>query len=660
VPGTAERFTLSGRPGDIEVAATTTSALTMGAGWYLKYVAHADVNIGGPAAPPVLPAELPAPAAPISESADARNRFVFNDTNDGYTDPNLSWSGWQRTLDVLALHGVNEVYVTVGAEAVYQQLFEEFGYSAAQMRSWIPQPAHQPWWLLQNLSSDQAPITQRTIDARAALGRRIADRARELGMTPALPGYFGTVPADFADRHPGTDVVPQGTWNGYQRPGWLAPTDGLFPEVAAAYYRLSDRILGPSGMYKMDPLHEGGEPGNVDVTAAATAVEHALRTAHPNAVWAILGWQSNPKPAVLAGVTDKRKMLIVDGLSDRYATWNREQDWPGVPYAFGSIYDFGGHTTLGANLQVWLDRYYAAQAKAGSDEAGVAIMPEGFDNNPAAFELLAELPWHSGSFDLAGWLRSYALGRYGSDAAAEAWTTLARTAYAEPADGWSEAADGLFAAQPNLTAQSAATWSPHYVRYDAKAFARALPQLLAAAPSVVQRGPYAYDLADVARQVLANRSRTLLPEIDAAYQAKDLARFDLLTREWLSLIKLDDRVVGTSPDFLLGTRYAAAATPELKYDLLSLYTVWGTRDGWAAGLADYANREWKDLLGQYYAPRWALYFGTLRTALTSGEPPAAVDWYAYGDDWAKAPHTFATGTSGDIRALAGEVVGAAG
>ncbi|MGI8415364.1 MAG: alpha-N-acetylglucosaminidase TIM-barrel domain-containing protein [Nakamurella sp.] len=660
--GTAESFRISGKTGNIAVTASTTSAALMGVGWYLKYVAHADVGLG--TAAPNLLRKLPAPDGPITQTAQTSNRYVFNDTNDGYSDPDLDWAGWQKQLDMLALHGINEVYVTPGTEAVYEQLMQKYGYSAADVRAWIPQPAHQPWWLLQNMSSQSAQMSQSQIDARAALGRKIANRARDLGIVPVLPGFFGTVPADFQTRNPGSNVVPQGTWEGYQRPGWLDPTNAIFDSVAADYYKIADKVLGASTMYKMDPLHEGGTAGAVKVPAAAGFIESALQKAHPSATWVILGWQSNPSAAVLSGIRDKSHLLIVDGLSDRYATWRPDTKWPAAPYTFGSIYDFGGHTTVGANMQVWLDRYFGEIGSRGSNLSGIAIMPEGFYNNPAAFELLAELPWHTTTFSLSGWLRNYAQGRYGTASAAAAWTTMAATAYSEPADGWSEPADSLFGAQPSLTASTAATWSPTEQRYDTAAFETALPQLISAAGSATQKAAYNYDLTDVTQQVISNRARVLLPQINAAYQAKDTDKFTALTADWMKLIKLLDTVVGTNSNFLLGTRLAnitkVATTPadaqNLQYDLLQLYTVWGSRIGFNSGLGDYANREWQGLVGDYYAGRWQSYFDTLTTALKTGAQPATIDWYSYGDDWAKAPHQFPTKPTGNILKVAKSVV----
>jgi hypothetical protein len=72
------------------------------------------------------------------------------------------------------LHGVNEIYVTIGTDAVYYQLLQRYGYTADELRSWIPDPAHQLGWLLQTMSGGEFPITDALLQKRAALGRRIA------------------------------------------------------------------------------------------------------------------------------------------------------------------------------------------------------------------------------------------------------------------------------------------------------------------------------------------------------------------------------------------------------------------------------------------------------------------------------------------------------
>lgn len=659
--GAGDRFRVSGTRGRIAVEGTTPATLLAGLHRYLRDVAHASVTWNGEQLD--LPTQLPAPTDELTASANVSHRFALNDTNDGYTGPYRDWDAWQRELDVLALHGFNEVLVTTGVEAAYFDTFRRFGYSEAELLAWIPAPAHQPWWLLQNMSGFGGPVSRRLLERRADLGRKIADRVRELGMTPVLPGWFGTVPDGFPERVAGAKVVPQGTWSGFPRPDWLDPRTKAFAEVGVEFYARLDARLGDSSMYKMDLLHEGGRPGDVPVGEAARAVETALRTAHPGAVWAILGWQTNPRREILDAV-DRDRMLIVDGLSDRYSTvTDRESDWGDTPYAYGSIWNFGGHTALGANTPDWVGSYPRWRDKDGSRLSGIAAMPEGADNNPAALALLGDLAWTDGSVDLDGWFERWAAARYGGADrhAAAAWRVLRETAYGmRRTDSWSEPPDGLFGARPGLNVKSAAAWSPQSERYDTAAFDRALTELLAVDTKLRGSSAYRYDLLDVARQVLANRSRVLLPQIRAAYEVRDATLFGQLTRTWLDWMKLLDDALATSEQHLLGRWLAEARAwgadraerDRLEYDARSIVTTWGDREGSDAGLRDYANREWSGLVSGLYLPRWRRYFAELSEALAEKREPAGIDWFATDDTWAHGHETYPQRPSGSIERLA--------
>ena len=661
-----DHYRISARQGHVVIGGTTPAVLLKGVNAYLSDIAGMNISWNGEQTGPA--GRLPLPDREIFQAANVAHRFALNDTDDGYTGPYRTWEDWERTIDVLALHGVNEVFVPVGAEAVYLDTFRQFGYSEKELLDWIPQPGHQPWWLLQNMCCFPSPVSRDLVERRAAMGARIVQRLRELGMTPVLPGYFGTVPPAFAEKNPGANVVDQGSWVGFDRPDWLDPTSGAFTAVADAFYRNSRGRFGASGMYKMDLLHEGGLAGNVNVPEASRAVESALHRAHPDAIWVILGWQNNPRPDTISAV-DRSKMLVVDGLSDRFQNLDRETSWSGTPYAFGSIWNFGGHTTMGANIGVWNQRYWEWKNKNGSALDGIAIMPEASDNNPVALDFLASLAWTDGPQDMDHWYADWADRRYGSPdpAAQKAWQAIGRTAYAMPSGSWSEAQDGLFAAQPSLSTRTAAAYSPTEMRYDATAFAQALPDLLRVAPQLKRSSAYKYDLMDVTRQVLSNSSRDLLPRIKAAYDAGELDRFRVLTAQWLREMDLLEEVTATNSQTMLGPWLADArsmATTEeeadaLERDARGLVTVWGGRSGAEAGLRDYANREWSGLIATYYKPRWKTYFTELEAALTEKRDPKSIDWYAIGDAWARGADgsgPFPTRPSGDITAIAAEVV----
>ncbi|MCX4986502.1 alpha-N-acetylglucosaminidase [Streptomyces sp. NBC_00572] len=663
-PASGDYFSVSGEAGAILVRGTSPATLLTGVGWYLERVAGVDIGWPGSSVGR-LPGTLPAVTGTITRSAAVPHRYALNDTDEGYSGAYRDFASYRHDIDLMALHGVNEVFVPTGAEYPYYRALQEFGYDAAELRDWIPAPAHQGWWLLQNLSHFAGPVSEQLIEARATLGSRIAGHLRSLGMAPVLPGFFGTVPPDFAARNDGAVTVPQGRWVGFDRPDWLDPTGPVFPRLAAAYYRFQQERFGAGDMFKMDLLHEGGIPGTVDVAAAAGAVQRALEASHPGATWVMLGWQHNPTPALLSGV-DRNRVLIVDGLSDRYDGLDRETQWDGTPYAFGTIPNFGGHTSIGANTGAWVDRFHTWLAKPDSALRGIAYLPEGTGGNPAAFDLFTELAWQPDPIDQKSWFAAYAARRYGGadPHAAAAWEELRRGPYSMQTGTWSEPQDGLFAARPSLTAATAAKWSPKAMRYDAATVERALAELLKVAPRLRATDAYRSDLVDVARQALSNRSRVLLPRIRAEYEAGELASFRALVREWQAHEELLGRLVGSDRRFLVGPWLADArswgADPaerdRLEYDARSILTTWADRgQSETGGLRDYANREWSGLVQDVYAPRWAAYFASLDSALVNDTAPVAVDWFARDHAWAQGHQQYPTTPTGDPVALAGEV-----
>ena len=656
-----DRYTVSGPAGAIQVQGTSPATLLAGVGWYLRNVARVDIGFPGDSSSR-LPGTLPAVATPFTNSAVVPHRYALNDTDHGYSGPYRTFSDYQRQVDVLALHGFNELYITVGAEKAYYAALQQFGYTAAEARAWIPTPAHQPWWLLQNMFGMNGPVSEQLINSRATLGRQIADHMRALGMTPVLPGYFGTVPTDFASRNPGTNVVAQGTWVGFTRPSWLDPTSTTFAQFAAAYYASQTTTMGVTTRYKMDPLFEGGQPGNINVTAAGTAIQQALLAAHPGAIWVLLGWQSAPSSQLIAGM-DKPKAFIIDGVADRY-DHNRETDWSGTTYAFGTIPNYGGKTTLGANTGMWSARFQQRLTKSGSALKGIAYIPEGTGTDPAALTFFADLAWSPSGINQTTWFQNYATTRYGGvdSHAAAAWGYLRQGPYNTPTGSWAEPHDSLFTARPSLTASTSATWSPTSMRYTSASIRGALNELLQVAPALRSSDAYKFDLVDLTRQAVANRSRELLPQINAAYGARDLTKFRSLVTQWGAAEDDLERILATDTRFMVGT-WLSKVTPwgvdtaernQLQYDARSILTTWGSTVGQAdsGGLRDYAAREWSGMISGLYSKRWDAFFAAHDTALVNNTTPASVNYFTMDNAWARATTTYPTTTTGDFHAIA--------
>jgi len=662
-----ERFRISGADGRIEVEGSTPSALLFGVNWYLKYIAHVQISPNGDR---VGSAAFPLPSVVIERSTPYAYRYALNENVDGYSAPYWSWPRWQREIDVLALSGINAVLVERGTDSVMYRTFRDFGYSDSEIRGWLAAPAHQNWQLMGNLCCFGGPLSRALLQQRLASAQKIVARLRELGITPVLPGYYGIVPADFQRHFPDSQVVPQGQWAGFTRPGWLDPRDPVFARLAAAFYRHQRRLLGDSSVYDMEVFQEGGQAGDVPVPQAARAVQQALLAAHPGASWMMLAWQGNPRQQLLAGV-DRRRLLIIDIDHSRVPREHRQRDFRDAPFLFGGLWEFGGRTTLGADVRDLTDRLQRV-GRTNGNMAGTALFNEGMGTNPFMFDLFTEMAWRDQPVDIAAWTKAYVLRRYGAaDAhALAAWDVLIHTAYDIRTDQVvfnserDAAQESLFDAQPALTANRASNWSPEAMRYSGTAFERALPQMLQVAPALRASETFHYDLVDVSRQTLANESRVLLPRIKDAYEHDSRPRFEELTQCWLALMDLQDELLATDRFFLLGDWLAQvqpwASSPgeraRLEFDARSLLTIWGDRQASDQGaLHDYGNRDWAGLTRGYYRMRWRRYFDALDESLRTGAAPKPIDWYSLGAQWSHGTEHYSDRPAGDAYALATRV-----
>jgi alpha-N-acetylglucosaminidase len=663
--GGHERFRITNANRHIKVEGTTPSSLLFGVNWYLKYVAHVQISTNGMRLGPAR--AWPLPPAAIEGETPYAYRYALNQNIDGYTAPYWSWTRWEHEIDVLALSGINAMIVERGMDSVLYETFREAGYADEEIRGWITQPAHQNWQLMGNLCCFDGPISKKLMQKRALSARQIITRLRELGITPVLPGFYGIVPADFQKKFPSAHVLAQGEWAGFTRPGWLDPRDPMFEKLARAFYRHQHELFGDSSVYDMEVFQEGGDSGDVPVPEAARDVQRALIAAHPDASWMMLAWQGNPRQDLLSGV-DRRHLLIIDIDHDRVPRDDRLQDFRGAPFLFGGIWEFGGRTTLGANVEN-ITRRLQRLGNANSNMAGTAVFTEGMDTNPFAFDLFTEMAWRNEPLDTSEWTAAYVRRRYGAadPHALAAWKALLNTAYGIQIDAVSfnserEAAqESLFNAQPSLTVNRASNWSPEGMRYPADAFKQVLPEMLKVAPQLRAGETYRFDLVDIARQTLANESRVLLPRIKSAFDAKNHDQFHVLTQRWLDLMDLQDQLLASSRFFLVGTWLGFvpmwASTPEeaalLNHDARSILTTWGDRKASeGADLHDYGNKDWAGLTRDYYRIRWQTFFASLDAELSTGIRGKQIDWFELGDAWNHDAHSYPSRPHGDTYGIA--------
>ncbi|MFI1963358.1 alpha-N-acetylglucosaminidase TIM-barrel domain-containing protein [Streptomyces pathocidini] len=657
----ADTFTLSTERDRVLIAGSSQVALVSGFNWYLQHCAHGHVSRTGDH----IPDQAPRPAAPTTRTSPYQDRYAYNFTVNGYTSPYWTWPEWERELDLIAASGVTMALVTTGLEQVWLDTFVRFGYEREELRRWLSSLSLQPWQWMGNISGVGPAPTRHQLDRRVELGRRILSRMRELGITPVLPGYAGLVPDCFAERNPSAHVVPQGMWGPFDRPGWLATDTELYGSVAAAYYRAQRELFGTEPCQAVDLLHEGGAPGDTDIAAASAGVRDALRAAFgDDHRWVIQAWGENPRPETLAAA-DRSHLLVLDLGTEHKEKWKEGEAFSGADWALGTLANVGDRNGLFGDVGDLLRRVPAArQDPAAGNLTGLALMLEGVQNQSLIQTALSDLVWESEPVDADDWIAGYVTARYGEAEphALRAWRLLLASAYGSWED-WPSGADSLFNANPSLTATQASPFAPKSLTYDPAEVRRALEELCAAAPRLGGVETFRYDLVDTARQVLVNRARVLLPQLERAFTAEESDTFATLAAAFLDTLRLTDSVLATHEAFRLepwlrqAERWGTTADERaaLRADAARLVTVWGDRPSpdW---VENYANRDWSGLLKTLYLPRWQTYLDALTEALRTGEAAPDSDWYAMSAAWAANPPAGGAAAEGDPIEAARRVV----
>ena len=495
----------------------------------------------------------------------------------------------------------------------------------------------------------------------------------ELGIHACLPGYSGMVPHDARERlH--LDVADPGMWCGYKRPAFLQPTDRNFSRIAALYYKEQQRLYGKADFYSMDPFHEGGNVDGVDLRSAGKAIMGAMKAANPEAVWVVQAWGACPYPDMIKGL-GSGDMLVLDLYSesrpqwgDTESTWCRKDGFNGHDWAFCMLLNYGGNVGLFGKIQHVVDEYYKArQSLFATTMKGVGLTMEGIENNPVMYELVSELPWRKDKFLWNKWLDGYVEARYGNVRNQKlhfAWQRLARSVYGAPAASVEQGChESVLCARPSLKVWQVSTWSEMEDFYNPHDVIEAARLMVDASREIEANDNFRYDLVDITRQAIAEQARLVYDEIVAAYKARDRKTLAYTSRRFLDMLLLQDSLLATMPDFMVGRWIASARalgttkaeSDHYEWNARVQITTWGNRHAAeTGGLREYAHKEWSGVLRDFYYPRWKQYLDALAESL-EGKPMPEFDFYASDEKWTLQHNAYPSVAQGDPVAVAQEI-----
>ncbi|NDV64722.1 alpha-N-acetylglucosaminidase [Bacteroides sp. 224] len=648
--GNNEYFTISSENGKPKIVGDSYLSVATGIHWYLKYYANVFLTWNN-LTTDLSTVELPLPTKEETRSTSLKHRYYLNYCTYSYSMAFWDWERWQKEIDWMALHGINMPLALTGTEVIWRNvLTKKLGYTKAEANEFIAGSGFQAWFLMNNLEGWGGPNPDRWYDKQEALQKKIVARMRELGMQPVLAGYSGMVPSNINSKK-GWNISDPGKWCGFQRPGFLLPTDENFDEMAKYYYDEMQKLYGTSDYYSMDPFHEGGSVKGVNLTAAFQAIYDAMKKHSKHSKtpqWVIQSWQENPSQTALNAL-EPGTLIVLDLFSDARKKWAQ---WDGYKqtttgnrhqFVFCVLNNFGGRTGMHGRLERTMKEFFEAKLRYPETMTGIGTTMEGIENNPVVYEMAYELAWRKpAEVQVNNWISEYVRYRYGhtSPEAEQAWNLLLNGIYNCPTnqDGVTES---VLCARPALTIKSVSTWSTAAIYYNVEEV-REAAKLLLSQSDVLSDSNYMYDLVDVTRQSLADYAYRLLTQINTAHTSGDVQARNALMDRFLEVILDQDELMNTIPDFMLGKWISSArklgktlAEKELYEKNARLQvTTWGPLAAAnAGGLHDYSNREWGGLLKDYYYKRWKTYFDCIKE---EKPVPTATEFFQMEYEWANS------------------------
>jgi len=569
-------------------------------------------------------------------------REYLNACTFGYTTPWWEWQRWEQEIDWMAFHGINLPTAMEGQEAVWQQLWKEYGLTDSQLQAHFAGPAFLPWQRMGNINSLEGPLPQNWINKKESIQKKILQRMKELGMHPVVPAFSGYVPKAFAEKHPDSKISELKSWSGggFESTYLLDSKDPLFKEVGKRFIEIYTKVYGQSDFYLADSFNEITPPVSKEhkyeeLSDYGKTIFETINEASPKATWVMQGWlfgdnkefwTKEATKAFLSKVPNDR-LMIQDYANDRYKVWENQEAFYGKQWTYGYVHNYGGSNPVYGDLNFYKNELISLLKNPNrGNVVGYGAMPEGLNNNSIVYEYIYDLPWTQGKEPVNDWLKQYLNARYGKKPSAsvfKAWQLLLESVYSTKyweTRWWNSRAGAyLFFKRPTLTITEF-KGNPG----DKLKLKMVLDILNKETKNFDKNNLFNYDLIDAKRHYYSLCIDDLLIECVKAYSSKDIKKGDELLKKIENLALDIDSFMVVQPLNSLNNWLKSASDFGTSPDESKLYiknaktliTLWGGE----GHLNDYASRSWRGMYKEFYWPRWKKFLEALRESTINNTP----------------------------------------
>ncbi len=620
----------------IRITGNNDNSMAMGLNHYLRHCVGVHVS-WFEREPVALPQVLPPVQAPVRKTALVKERFFLNYCTYGYTMPWWQWHQWERFIDWMALNGITMPLAITGQEAVWYEVWKEFGLTDEEIRGYFSGPAHLPWHRMANLDGFGGPLPMSWLTSQKELQKRILARERELNMTPVLPAFAGHVPEQLTVKYPNADIKQLSAWCGFEPTYFLNSTDPLFARIQKSFMEKEMSMFGTDHIYGVDPFNEMDPPHWQPeyLSDVAENIYYSLRDVDPEARWLQMTWVFYYKRkswtperlrAYLTAVPNN-KLVLLDYFCENTEVWRSTEGFYQQPYIWCYLGNFGGNTMLVGNINELDKKLSSALEEAGPNMLGVGSTLESFDVSPQIYEYLFDRAWNP-ALTTDAWIADWAR-RVGTDDYIYTWQMLNDSVYKD----WSFYGLGTqLVARPSLEGHGTYYTKPYY-SYNNDSLKAACKSLIVLhlkdlskesveESKALRSNPnYQYDLVNFYSQWLGNYFMDVRNDFTQAYKQKDIPEMKRQVKRANEVFEDVDRLLSTHPSFMLGPWISDARAlgingKERNYyerQARTILTIWG-----GPVLNDYANRLWGGLVKDYYAKRWNLFFKAVLDDVKNG------------------------------------------
>ena len=269
-------------------------ALASALNYYLKYYCYCSVSWGvnGSGDQLHLPEPLPTKFSRVRHVM-TKYRYYMNVVTFSYS---MAWwdiDRWTREIDWMALNGINMPLSFTGQEYIWKKFYLSLGLSESDINDYFAGPAFLAWQRLGNLKRWGGPLDDGWINTQRHLQLQILAKTREFGMNNVLPGFSGYLPDAVKRLYPNGTFIKNPNWekfnSTYSGNYLLEPTDPLFAELSAKFYRMLIAEYGSDHLFDVDTYNEF-HPSSHDpsyLVATSRAIYDAMAAVDVEAIYVI-------------------------------------------------------------------------------------------------------------------------------------------------------------------------------------------------------------------------------------------------------------------------------------------------------------------------------------------------------------------------------------